>query len=202
MHSRSEKYRIILSRIAAIAILFFLLTTESVWETRNEKVTFFLFLAGMILVGIASLGRMWCSLYIAGYKDDKLVTDGPYSLCRNPLYFFSMIGVLGIGCATETLTFPILFILLFALYYPFVIKSEERRLGQLFGAAFDRYTKKIPAFFPRFSTFSEPENYRVKPAVYRNHMFSALWFVWIVGILEVIEGLREIGLLSSLWSLY
>lgn len=202
MHSRSEKYRIILSRIAAIAILFFLFTTESVWETRNEKVTFFLFLAGMILVGIASLGRMWCSLYIAGYKDDKLVTDGPYSLCRNPLYFFSMIGVLGIGCATETLTFPILFILLFALYYPFVIKSEERRLGQLFGAAFDRYTKKIPAFFPRFSTFSEPTDYLVKPAVYRNHMFSALWFVWIVGILEVIEGLREIGLLSSLWSLY
>jgi len=183
-------------------MLFFLFTTQSVWETRNEKVTFFLFLAGMILVGIASLGRMWCSLYIAGYKDDTLVTDGPYSLCRNPLYLFSMIGVLGIGCATETLTFPILFILLFALYYPFVIKSEERRLGQLFGAAFDRYTKKIPAFFPRFSTFSEPKNYLVKPAVYRNHMFSALWFVWIVGILEVIEGLREIGLMSALWSLY
>ena len=88
MHSTSERYRIILSRIAAVAILFFLFTTQSVWETRNEKVTFFLFLAGMILVGIASLGRMWCSLYIAGYKDDKLVTDGPYSLCRNPLYFF------------------------------------------------------------------------------------------------------------------
>jgi len=202
MHSTSERYRIILSRIAAVTILFFLFTTQSVWETKNEKVTFFLFFAGMILVGIASLGRMWCSLYIAGYKDDKLVTDGPYSLCRNPLYFFSMIGVLGIGFATETFTFPILFILLFALYYPFVIKSEERRLGQLFGAAFDQYTKKISAFFPRLSTFSEPANYTVKPAVYRSHMFSALWFVWIVGILEVIEGLREIGLLSSLWSLF
>jgi len=202
MHSKSERYRIILSRIAAVAILFFLFTTRSVWETRNEKITFLLFLAGMILVAIASLGRMWCSLYIAGYKDDKLVTDGPYSLCRNPLYFFSMIGVLGIGFATETFTFPILFILLFALYYPFVIRSEERRLGQLFGAAFDQYTKRISAFFPKFSTFSEPANYMVNPAVYRNHMFSALWFVLIVGILEVIEGLREIGLLSSLWSLY
>lgn len=202
MHSKSERYRIILSRIAAVAILFFLFTTQSVWETKNETITFSLFLAGMILVGIASLGRMWCSLYIAGYKDDKLVTDGPYSLCRNPLYFFSMIGAIGIGCATESFTFPILFIVLFALYYPFVIKSEERRLKELFGAAFDQYTERISAFFPRFSTFSEPENYLVKPAVYRNHMFSALWFVWIVGILEVIEGLREVGLLSSLWSLY
>ncbi|WP_155303298.1 methyltransferase family protein [Desulfosarcina widdelii] len=202
MHSKSERYRIILSRIAAAAVLFFIFTTKSVWETKNETITFFLFLMGMILVGIASLGRMWCSLYIAGYKDDKLVTDGPYSICRNPLYFFSMIGVIGIGCATETFTFPIVFIFLFALYYPFVIKSEERRLQQLFGSVFERYSKKVSTFFPRLSTFSEPEEYVVKPAVYRNHIFSALWFVWIVGVLEVIEGLREIGVLSSLWTLY
>lgn len=202
MHSKIEKYRIILSRMAAVVVLFFLFTTQSLWETKNEVLTFFLFFIGMILVGIASLGRMWCSLYIAGYKDDKLVTEGPYSICRNPLYFFSMIGVLGIGCATETLTFPILFILLFALYYPLVIKSEEKRLKQLFGVSFENYTESVPAFFPRFSTFSEPKNYLVKPSVYRKHIFSALWFVWLVGVLELIEGLREIGLLSAFWSIY
>ena len=202
MHSKFERYRIISSRIAAVIILFFLSTTQSVWETKNETVTFTLFLVGMVLVGIASLGRMWCSLYIAGYKDDKLVTDGPYSLCRNPLYFFSAIGAIGIGFATETITFPLVFILLFALYYPFVINSEERRLRQLFGTAFAQYIKTIPAFFPSFSNFYEPKEYVVKPAVYRNHIFSALWFVWLVGALEVIEGLREIGVLSSLWTLY
>lgn len=202
MNSKVEKYRMMLSRMAAVMILFFLISTKSYWETRNEIITFSLFFIGMIFVAIASLGRMWCSLYIAGYKDDKLVKEGPYSICRNPLYFFSMIGLLGIGCATETLTFPIVFILLFALYYPLVIKSEEKRLKQLFGAAFEEYTKSVPAFFPRLSAFSEPKNYLVKPAVYRKHIFSALWFVWLVGILEVIEGLREIGILSSLWSLY
>jgi protein-S-isoprenylcysteine O-methyltransferase Ste14 len=202
MHSKFERYRIILSRFAAVVVLFFIFTAQSAWEIKNEKITFFLFLIGMILVGIASLGRMWCSLYIAGYKDDKLVTEGPYSICRNPLYFFSMIGVLGIGCATETFTFPIMFIILFVFYYPFVIKSEERRLKQLFGEAFEKYTKTISTFFPRRSTFSEPKTYIVKPSVYRKHIFSALWFVWIVGFLEVIEGLREIGVFSSLWTLY
>ena len=202
MTSTFEKYRIILSRFAAVLVLFFLFTTQSCWETRNEALTFFLFFAGMILVAIASLGRMWCSLYIAGYKDDRLVTDGPYSLCRNPLYFFSMIGLLGIGLATETLTFPLVFIILFGLYYPFVVKSEERRLRKHFGAAFEDYTQRVPPFFPKFSTFSEPEQYVVKPGVYRKHMFSALWFVWLVGVLEVIEGLREIGVLTSFWSVY
>lgn len=73
MHSNFERYRTVLSRVAAATILFFLFTTQSVWETKTEKVTCILFFAGMIFVGIASLGRMWCSLFIAGYKDDKLV---------------------------------------------------------------------------------------------------------------------------------
>lgn len=202
MHSITEKYRMLMSRIAAVIFLFFLFTTKSHWEAQNEAVTFILFLAGMVFVGIGSLGRMWCSLYIAGYKDDQLVTKGPYSLCRNPLYFFSFIGAVGIGFATETLTFPIVLTVLFALYYPFVIRSEEIRLQQLFGTAFDDYSTIVPRFFPKLSSLSEPESYTVKPVVYRNHIFSALWFIWLIGVLEVIEGLREIGVISSLWSFY
>ncbi len=202
MKSKTEIYRIVLSRIAAAISLFFVCSTQSYWETTKETFTFSLFLIGMILVAIASLGRMWCSLYISGYKDNKVVTKGPYSICRNPLYFFSMIGVVGIGCSTETFTFPIVFIILFVLYYPFVIKNEEKRLKQLFGVEFEEYTKRVPAFFPRLSTFVEPENYIVNPVVYRRHIFSALWFIWIVGILELFEGMREIGLFTPLFTLY
>ena len=202
MHSLSERYRMLLSRAAAGIVLFFLVTTRSRWEASNEVITFCLFFAGMILVAVASLGRMWCSLYIAGYKDDELVTQGPYSMSRNPLYFFSMIGVLGIGLATETFIFPAVFILLFAIYYPLVIKGEENRLQRLFGDAFSDYIRRVPRFFPRLSLLKEPDSYTVKPVVYRNHIFSALWFVWLVGVLEVVEGLREIGLLKTLWSVF
>jgi len=202
MASKSEKYRIFLSRIAAAISLFFLCATQSYWETNNETLSFSLFFVGIILVAIASLGRMWCSLYIAGYKNNTLVTQGPYSLCRNPLYFFSMIGLVGIGCATETFTFPIVFLICFSIYYPLVIASEEKRLWQLFGVEFDEYVKRIPAFFPKLSNFEEPETYSVKPAVYRKHIFDAMWFIWIVGILEVMEGLKEIGLMSYWWLVY
>jgi len=202
MNFRVEHYRIILSRIAAVIALFFLVSTQSYWEGRSIAVTSSLFFIGIVFVGIASLGRMWCSLYIAGYKDNRLVKEGPYSLCRNPLYFFSMIGVVGIGCATETFSFPIFFIVLFSLYYPFVIRSEERRLKKLFGIEFEEYAKRIPPFFPKFSAFFEPEKYLVKPAKYRYHIYSAIWFVWFVGILEIIRGLKAIGLFASLWALY
>ena len=202
MKFKIEKLRIPLSRISAGLLLYFLFTTKSYWETKNETISFFLFFWGVILVAVASLGRMWCSLYIAGYKDSKLITKGPYSLCRNPLYFFSLIGAVGVGFATETITFPLIFLILFSIYYPFVIKSEESRLKNSFGDIFEEYKRNVPSFFPRFSSFDEPTQYTVNPLVYRRHIFSALWFIWIVGILEVIEGLREIGFLGHLWILY
>lgn len=202
MQFRIEHLRVPLTGIAAIIAFLSYCFTVGYWEDTHQEFTEILFALGLFFVAIASLGRMWCSLYIAGYKDEKLITYGPYSLCRNPLYFFSMLGVAGVGLATETLTFPIIFLALFAVYYPLVIKSEELRLEAAFQDSFRDYKNKVPAFFPKFSNFEEPEQYVVNPKIYRRHIVSALWFIWIVGILEIIEGLKEIGVFSHLWVIY
>ena len=202
MKTKFEKYRMLISRLAATVVMVFLLCTQSKFEGKDEMLASVLFLVGIVLVAGASLGRMWCSLYIAGYKNNTLITQGPYSLCRNPLYFFSLMGLVGIGCATETFTFPIVFVALFASYYGFVIKSEENRLRHNFGAVFEAYEKRVPAFFPKFSSFDEPENYNVKPRVFRAHIASALLFIWMVGLLEMLEGLREMGVLPTVWTVY
>ncbi|GIS42766.1 MAG: hypothetical protein Ct9H90mP15_08060 [Candidatus Neomarinimicrobiota bacterium] len=31
------------------------------------------------------------SLYVEGFKTKKLITEGPYSMVRNPLYFFTVL---------------------------------------------------------------------------------------------------------------
>ena len=72
MHSTSERLRIILSRLAAVFVAFFLFTTQSRWQINGTWVATLLFSAGIGLATIAALGRMWCSLFIAGYKDDQL----------------------------------------------------------------------------------------------------------------------------------
>lgn len=197
MKSTSELIRIILSRIVAIAIFALICVSGSYWEQTNEVVSLVLFVIGIWLVAIASLGRMWCSLYIAGYKDMELITKGPYSLSRNPLYFFSLVGVVGIGFATETFTIPVILLIVFLGYYPFVIRGEEKRLHTIFGKKFVRYRESAPVLIPRSTKADEPETYVVNPKIFRQHLFSALWFVWIVGILELIEGVKEIGVLGS-----
>ncbi len=123
-----EKLRIRLSQILALFVIAILIISSSAWEDQFPVLSSVFFMVGILLVGIASLGRLWCSLYIAGYKTKKLITQGPYSISRNPLYFFSLLGAIGVGFASETLLIPFIIMIAFVLYYPSVIRCEEAKL--------------------------------------------------------------------------
>jgi protein-S-isoprenylcysteine O-methyltransferase Ste14 len=200
-HSTSEKLRIFASRAFIIALVVILLISESYWG-KYELIDTALFAAGCFFASVAALGRMWCSLYIAGYKNNTLITAGPYSISRNPLYFFSLIGAVGVGLATETFLVPLVIFIVFLLYYPGVIRGEEKRLAKAHGKPFEAYCKRVPSFFPKFSLYQEPDTYVVNPKVFRRSIYSALWFVWLIAILEIIETLHETGVLRVHFKIY
>ena len=200
-HSIVERTRILITRVFAVILLIVIILSSSAWESISFVSNLF-FLIGCILVGIASLGRLWCSLYIGGYKNTTLVTTGPYSISRNPLYFFSMIGGAGVGLAAETLLIPVIIVLLFLVYYPGVIRSEERRLLSLHGERFEAYRRNTPAFFPKLSLLQESETYTVNPRIFKRNIFRALWFIWLIGIIEIIEAFHETGLLPMYFRIY
>jgi protein-S-isoprenylcysteine O-methyltransferase Ste14 len=196
----TEKLRIPLSQLFAIALIIFILCSESKWEGTN--VAWILFAIGCFLAAIASLGRLWCSLYIAGYKTSVLITAGPYSICRHPLYFFSFLGAIGVGLATETFLIPFIIFLAFAIYYPYAMRSEETDLLKRHGDAYKTYRNAVPAFFPKPSLLREPETYTVHTRIFRKHIFDALWFMWLIGIMEIIEHFHELGILPAIFKLY
>ncbi len=123
-------------------------------------------------------------------------------MCRNPLYFFSLLGALGVGLASETLLIPFVILIAFVGYYPLVIKSEEAELIRLHKSEFEIYLKEVPIFFPKISLLNEPGEYIVKPMVFKRHMFHALWFVWFLGIIESIEELHEFSVLPTIFKIY
>ncbi|MBC8471864.1 MAG: isoprenylcysteine carboxylmethyltransferase family protein [Planctomycetes bacterium] len=196
-----EKKRKILTRLLSFVLVLLILFSESYWEKTLIKSDIF-FLFGIVLVGVATVGRLWCLLYISGYKTNTLIRWGPYSLCRNPLYFFSLLGGVGVGLASETLMLPGIILIGFALYYPLVIRAEERKLHNFHGKDFEDYMNITPRFFPEFRAFREPQEYTVKPKAFRKGLFDALWFVWLVGILELIEAFHEYDVLPVLFKLY
>lgn len=161
-----------------------------------------LFLLGGSLAAVGAFGRLWCSLYISGYKNNTLISEGPYSLCRNPLYFFSFIGALGIGLSTGTFTIPVMIVVGFSIYYPLVVSGEEARLAVIHGENFQSYRQSTPAFFPRFSAFREPAEYTVRPKIYRKDIGDAVWFIWAVCLIQLIAALRLHHYIPTLLTLY
>ncbi len=195
------KWRTTVSKLFGAVLILTIFITGSRWEQQALMPTG-LFVFGAILCGIGTLGRLWCSTYIAGYKDDRLITQGPYSLCRNPLYFFSAIGALGVTLATETLSIPLLILIAFGLYYPFVIKDEERALEKRYASAYLSYRTETPIFIPKLSSFSEPAEYLIRPPVLKRHFMDAIWFVWFFGMVAGIVKLHTVGHLPTLLSIY
>jgi protein-S-isoprenylcysteine O-methyltransferase Ste14 len=84
-------------------------------------------------------------------KHAGLATSGPYALTRNPLYLGSAIVAAGLLVAAHSWTAGLLAAGYFALFYPPVIRREERRLRARYGAAFDAYAARVPRFWPRIS---------------------------------------------------
>jgi hypothetical protein len=113
-----------------------------------------------------------------------------------------LIGAIGVGFASETILIPAMVAVAFGLYYPFVIRSEEKRLRAIHPEAFEVYGKTTPVFFPKLSLLKEPQEYMVNPKSFKRRLFGSLWFVWLVGVLEIIEELHELKLIPILFQIY
>ena len=91
---------------------------------------------GFVLVVFGSFGRIWASLYIEGNKTKNLVTSGPFSMVRNPLYFFSLIMLLGFSLALKAIYLPLALLLIFVIFHIPTIANEERKLRTNHGDKF------------------------------------------------------------------
>jgi protein-S-isoprenylcysteine O-methyltransferase Ste14 len=190
-----SQHRITVSRVFGFAFVAALLATGSVWQ--GTLVGHAMFLAGIVLAAVGMVGRIWCLTYSSGYKSSELVTQGPYSVCRNPLYFFSFVGLVGIGFATETISLTLFLVAFFALVYPAVIAGEEEFLRGKFGATYVEYCRRTPRFFPRRSLFVEPESYTVQPRTLRRSLGGVIWFIGLPVAIQVLVLLRTTGVLGS-----
>jgi protein-S-isoprenylcysteine O-methyltransferase Ste14 len=193
--------RQLITRLFATVLGTVIVFSSSRWE-EHYVVGHLLFLVGLALVAVATMGRVWCSLYISGYKGRCLITVGPYSLCRNPLYLFSLIGAIGLGLSTKTLTIPAVLAAAFLAYYPFVISAEEEDLRASHGSDFDAYARSTPRFFPSLARFREPDEYTIRLGALRRSVGDCMFFIWIVGLLEMVGALHEHQVIPSLWRLY
>ena len=200
-HSFVGGFRILTTRVAVVLVFGLVLVAEPAWP-EGGWMDSTLHWVSMLLLAVGVMGRLWCTLFISGYKTKHLITSGPYSIVRNPLYVFSLLGGLGIAFGSGMFSIAFLVLALFGLYYPTVIVLEERKLRELHGTAFEEYCQRVPALLPRFSLYEEPEQYEIRPRFFRKAMLDGLAFFMVFPMFELIEHLQHAKVLPIWISMF
>jgi protein-S-isoprenylcysteine O-methyltransferase Ste14 len=115
------------------------------WEgLAFDAAAWVLFSAGVFL-------RLSSIVFVGGRKGKSLVTNGPYSSCRNPLYLGSLQIALSAAMFLHSLAALAAILIAGAFYVAVVIPSEERQLSEAFPEEWKRYAAKVPRLIPRLS---------------------------------------------------
>lgn len=181
--------------IALVAVLFMSKPTilgGSVLSFAMEHV-------GFLLVVVGAMGRVWCSMHISGRKGSTLVTTGPYAMHRNPLYFYSFVGVVGFGIASRNLPFMGLVAAVFILMYPIIVRSEEEALLETHGEDFRAYCETTPRWIPRFRKVEQVNEQTLHVRKMERSMLDAAVFFLAYLLADLVFELHQLHLLPELW---
>ena len=182
-----------------IGMLMFALTGSALGRSRSvhEMVEW----VGIVAIVMCILGRTWCTLYIGGRKIDQFVTEGPYSISRNPLYFFSILGAAGAGAQVGSVVAAVVFGVLAWLVFYFVVLQEESLLAGRYGTAYETYLATVPRFLPNPRRWRDAATITVAPPKIVRTFADAMIFLLVVPIAEGFEHLQNIGVLPILFRL-
>jgi protein-S-isoprenylcysteine O-methyltransferase Ste14 len=189
--------RMLVSRVFAVLIVLLVIFTMPSFEQDSLADILFETL-GLFMLTICSMGRLWALLYISGKKTHEVVTEGPYSIVRHPLYFFSFIGAIGIGLVSENILVLGAIVIFYLSCYPLTILSEEKTLTKKFGQAYIDYAKRTPRFLPKPSLYQSPDHFAVNADIFLKNMAIGMWFIWIFIIFNFIEMLQIMGIIHVL----
>lgn len=181
--------------------LVLMMVTRSSWRDSAPGLYTLIEKIGLVLILVGILGRTWCTLYIGGHKKRELVTKGPYSLVRNPLYTFTLVGTLGIGAQSGSFLIALLLAASALAVFSAVVREEERFLASTFPDAFAAYAAKVPRFLPRFSLWQDADELLVKPQLVRRTFLDASLFLLAVPLMDLLDWAHEGGWLPVLFNL-
>ncbi|MFN0218181.1 MAG: methyltransferase family protein [Hyphomicrobium sp.] len=187
----------VLATVLAVTVVA-LCCADSFWRFRAPDLYEAIEWFGVVLIFVCIAGRTWCTLYIGGRKKDELVTLGPYSLVRNPLYVFTLIGAFGIGAQFASIVVAIVMTAIAAAVFRTVVAEEEAFLAKAFPDDWARYSRDVARFMPRFRLWRDTEQLTIKPALVVKTFLDACLFALAIPGADLIETAQAHGYLPVL----
>ena len=189
--------RMAILRISIILIITFIIIDNnfSAFSLNINMNTSLLFsYIGFSLVVLGGFGRIWASLYLEGFKTRKLIKEGPYSMVRNPLYFFSLMLFLGMCFAIKSIAVSFALLVVFVLFHIPTILNEEKVLLSTHDESYKAYYESTPRLLPNIFKYKKTEStdmiqVRIKSIIKRLwevigylFLFTLIDFFYFIGL--------------------
>lgn len=137
-----------------LALLYFAAPT---WDTLAIGVPF---------IAVGELLRLWAVGYAGASTRARtlgaardLVTTGPYSYVRNPLYLGNFLLSLGICLLANVYWLIALLVLGFFFQYLPIVAVEEKYLLESCGHVYQGYREQVPRFLPQLHPYPKPSSH-------------------------------------------
>lgn len=108
---------------------------------------------GILLIGCGlylDLSAKLKSKIFKSVEDNHLITDGVYGIVRNPVYSGALLGCAGAVLMANNLILLVVPPLCWLYMTVFLVKTEEKWLGELYGQEYALYSKRVNRCIPWF----------------------------------------------------
>jgi protein-S-isoprenylcysteine O-methyltransferase Ste14 len=147
--------------------------------------------AGWICFLLGCFLRLSSIVFVGGRKGKGVVSTGPYSMCRNPLYLGSLLIAVSGALLLHCLSGAAAIALASVFYLMIVIPSEERQLHEAFKEDWEKYVAGTPRLIPKFRWIAGEQWHEVDLRALRNESLRVLGMALMPLIVMVIWQLRE-----------
>lgn len=151
-------------------------------------------LAGLLAWPVLAAGvslRLWSTLHIGGHKRQRVVMDGPYSICRNPLYLATLLNVVSAALFFRSPYLLAAASLLGLSYAWLTIPDEERLLTGTLGEPYLEYCRRVPRLLPRPWLYRRSAELDVRFPSLRRELRRSVWWLLVPLLsyaLDVVRG--------------
>jgi protein-S-isoprenylcysteine O-methyltransferase Ste14 len=158
---RLFRWRSYLPLLLAPVLIAGVLTSVPPFSTRAEEQAWECLSVAVALGGLAM--RVWAvgsapsgtsERSTVNPRASQLRTSGPYSIVRHPLYVANGLMALGLSLFPGIWYLPIILVTATWLYYERIAIREEAFLLERFGADFESWSSRVPAFLPSLAAYA------------------------------------------------
>jgi protein-S-isoprenylcysteine O-methyltransferase Ste14 len=187
----NQKRRILILRLVFLGLLLPLYIFTEPRLGPDSAPHEFIEAFGILVLVSGVLGRFWSTLYIGGHKNQSVMQDGPYSMTRNPLYFFSTVATFGIGLLSGSLTIALITVGLVGTVLWQTAKREAVFLDSEFGEPYRAYVARVPFFFPDVRLFKTDPETMFSAKALRTNLQDAGAFLIFIPLIELLDLVHE-----------